>query len=710
MTTPETRREYAAIFITLLGLLVVVGCLFAKWDTLGPVGWAAVTGVVFAGLGPLLFYRKVSTSEVELEDRGRALSQQQTQLEVDRDELEAFQKQVRRELDEEAAGLEQRANDLTNRLVNIEQWMEYPQSIVPESDAAAQAALTAKDQQVIQMLEAESERFFEYIRANRYTDDGDFNAKLLRDDVLNLAESIAHVYRPDVENPLLETSIEQILRATSRATFHLLIALDQLPLNVKEYNIASVYSYVRNAVVAYGVYKAAAPYLSFLSRGFHVGRMATSANPLIAGAWWLAGELGKRGGKAAVEKLVHQQAIGLLHEFIRIIGYAVAEIYGEDFRHRDPNWVYGVELASLCSHFPLSRDSLGHALREVSTLELRNEYDRVYLFRCLADHKSPDMKLSRPANLPTDQQQTVATRLETYLGQHIHGKTDDALEKWHSDVTERFDVHVTRGTTAEPLSQRDRLKLAAETVAAFLTHVKGLSVEEAASRISAVALLNPLNTDESTELIESIVAEPLREFVAPSLEPDDSLTDDLIRELARQQAACGEFDPNADHLLIEFGGYFRKDSSALREMLDEQYEAVICSELSAFSRRRVTGELARAILEVRRPDELPQAIYTKVTAKLGPRKIDDSVVLAVMPSRLLAIKSGSHPETLWEARPDAVAGFTRDSGILIDSCVVTGGQTTSDESTLATFTIDGTIGIPFESHFEPIVENVSVEG
>lgn len=705
----RTRRELAAILITVFGLLIVAGCVVAAWDSIGPLGWAAIAGIVIAAVGPAMFYRRISTTEVELEDRDREISHQKSQLEIDRDELESFQDKVQNELNQEAASLEKRARDLTERLASVEQWMEYPQSIIPKGDSATQAALTAKDHEVIKLLDSESERFFEFVRANRYTDNGQFNARLLRDDVLNLASRIAHIYRPDVENPLLETSIEQIVRATGRASLHMLIALDQLPINVKEYNLASVYSYVRSSVMAYGVYKKAAPYLTFLSRSFHVGRMASAANPLVAGAWWLAGELGKRGGKVAVEKLVHQQAIGLLHEFVRIIGYAVAEIYGEDFRHRDPNWVYGAELASLCSYFPLSRDSLGHALREVSTLELRNEYDRIYLFRCLADHKPPNMKLSRPANLPTDEQQIVAGRLETYLGQHIHGKTDDALEKWHAAATERFDVQLSRGTTAEPRSLTGRLSLAARTVVAFLMQVKQLAATDAVDRVRALSLLNPLNPAERDNLVQAIEADPPVEFIAPDLEPDDTLTDELIRELARQQATCGEFDPNVDKLLIEFGGFFRRTSTAMREMLDEQYINAVSADMPGLFQRRVTGELARAILEIRRPDELAVAVYNKVSISSQAQTLDDGVSLIVFDARLLALQLGESPIPLWEAKPDAICKLTRDRGILIDSCRLTGGQAISTTSRVATVTLDGTIGVTFENHFEPIVDSVCVE-
>ena len=78
----------------------------------------------------------------------------------------------------------------------------------------------------------------------------------------------------------------------------------------------------------------------------------------------------------------------MLHDMVRVIGYEVASIYGGDVRHRDANWIYGVELAELVSRFPLSRDSLSSALKEVGSVQLLNEYDRIFLYRCLAAHRS----------------------------------------------------------------------------------------------------------------------------------------------------------------------------------------------------------------------------------------------------------------------------------------------------------------------------------
>ena len=158
-----------------------------------------------------------------------------------------------------------------------------------------QVRLSEKDQEVQQILEAEAERVYEKIRANGYSKDGSVDTQLIRDEVVELIERVARVYNPDSTQPLLETSFEQLARAASRICLHSLVLLEQLPLDVKSYNIRQIHDYIRKAVMSYGAYQTAAPWLKRLSRGAYVGRLVAGANPVSLGAWWLATEIGRRG-------------------------------------------------------------------------------------------------------------------------------------------------------------------------------------------------------------------------------------------------------------------------------------------------------------------------------------------------------------------------------------------------------------------------------
>ncbi len=77
----------------------------------------------------------------------------------------------------------------------------------------------------------------------------------IRDEAHLLFKQVAQIYKPDAENPLLETSFEQLARAASRVCLHVLVLLEQLPVNVQQYNISTLYGYFQKAVTGYGCIK-----------------------------------------------------------------------------------------------------------------------------------------------------------------------------------------------------------------------------------------------------------------------------------------------------------------------------------------------------------------------------------------------------------------------------------------------------------------------
>lgn len=74
--------------------------------------------------------------------------------------------------------------------------------------------------------------------------------------------------------------------------------LEQLPLNVQTYSLGTLYTWVRRAVIGYGVYQKASPWLKYASRGLYAGRLLATASPLSLGAMWAASELGRRGQRS----------------------------------------------------------------------------------------------------------------------------------------------------------------------------------------------------------------------------------------------------------------------------------------------------------------------------------------------------------------------------------------------------------------------------
>ena len=58
----------------------------------------------------------------------------------------------------------------------------------------------------------------------------------------------------------METSMEQVLRFLHNVSLQLLVQLEQLPLDVKGFNLRETYRFVKKAMDYYGMYKKVNPY------------------------------------------------------------------------------------------------------------------------------------------------------------------------------------------------------------------------------------------------------------------------------------------------------------------------------------------------------------------------------------------------------------------------------------------------------------------
>ena len=352
-----------------------------------------------------------------------------------------------------ARQLEQRHLNLSQKLMAFHEWSEFPVPIdldegiqaaidrgdLPDNDLLAE--LMEKDRQTIVFLEQEAKRIFESILQNKYTIEGQLQVRMLRNEALAIAKSVARIYQPDAEFPLMETSAEQIMFAASRVCLQTLVVMDELPLNVKQMNIQSLYGYISKAVKAYGVYKKAKPLLDYASGAVYAGRFAWGANPVATGAMWLLQNVGKKAASNIAGKYLNEQAMGLLSNVIHAIGFEAAQIYGGDFRHRDSNWIYGLELVETVNHFQFDRESLIAALEELGALKLRSEYDRAFLYRCVAAGKSPDARRYRAAKILTEEQkQAIYFKIGEYLKTHYDGLDATKIENWRTRLRKHLDL------------------------------------------------------------------------------------------------------------------------------------------------------------------------------------------------------------------------------------------------------------------------------
>lgn len=603
--------------------------------------------------------------------------------------------QLRDELAAEEARLANRARTLDERLQTYHEWMEFPAPVdlheradvplvhgevvhrdVDLSDVQV-AELARRDRELVKLLKTKTSELYDHVLNNRYYANGALNVDLLRLDARALAEQVARLYQPNSTRPLIETNPGLVLRAVNRVSLHLLVALDDLPVNVKDRGFAELHGYFSTAVRMYRGWQKFEPYWPYLQGAFYAGRFALGASPLTIGAGWVLSTLGTNAAKHAARRVVDYQALKLLSDAVRIIGYEVANLYAGDFRHRDPNWIFGVELTELLSRFPASRATLAQGFKEVGSLPLRSEYDRIFLYRCLAAHVS-----GRPGNfraaacLTAAEREAIAGRLERFLAAHLHGVTADKIAAWRAEAERRLAVKLKFAAPRTAATPRDELVDCLRSLAALLVDAKQVEPEELPRRLADSPLAARLADSERVDVFAQVVADPPFFFEPPDLDPASELVPPYLEELVRLHAGTSPRPTMLDERVVEVASYFRRDVAKLRVRLDKAYAAALAAKLADESPvRSVPTDVARAILDLAEADEPVRFVYSHVRLEGDAAEREtvtqDRLWLVGAGQRTVLLAVEEPPRCLWASEP----GFQVEGerGMLSSACRITGG-------------------------------------
>ncbi len=686
---------------------IVERSVLGWWQLLLYAGGIAALAAVF------WFRRQLSQTEIELESLRKRLADEEFRLANERAQVEELRRAVEQELQQQAARLDKRELALADRLVAYREWMEFPEPVnLIESSAPSPANekqladLARKDRQLNELLKNETKILYDNILANKYAIDGVVQIPVIRDDALALVHKVAAIYRPGIEQPLLGASLARITRGASRACLQVLVVLDELPLGVKDASLATLYGYVRNAVKAWQLYKTSEPYWPYVNAAWYLGRFAMGANPLTLGAWWFVGSLSQRGAKAVATHLVNRQALALLASLVRILGYEVAGIYGDDFRHRDANWIYAAELSELLASFPLSRDSLAHALREIGALDLRSEYDRIFLYRCLAGHKSARPQQYQPDQfLSMSERQAIALRLEKSLATFIHGKSADRVTSWKRGVEERLGVKLATSLAPTSLSVRAQLDDGIRSLASFLIAAKQLEPGELRQYLATTQLLAELPEADREPLLTQLQQDPPFFFEHPDLDPDSDLVGKYLADLALLHARTSPRDELTEETLLDVAVYLRRERKQMQAILAKQYAALLADRLASDAPvRKFDGPIARAALDLLEPGEQARFLYPGVTlaADNGHPAGSDSPSLWLLGAgdRLIAFAIAPQPRVVWRGTPAATAEQCRN--LVVSHCRLTGGATI-DNGQPAELRIPTGLLSSYATYFRPLL-------
>lgn len=706
-----TRRQGFPLLLILAGLAIAVSCAWVASTTPGLRLAGTILGVAVVVAGSFWQVANSGHLDEELESLRDALVQDRKRFSDDQAKLTEIRQSLDAALQEQAQEMQRREQALASKLVTFHEWMEFPQPLQLEQSPEPNlqnAELARRDAQMLDLLAQETRRLFEDIRANKYVQNGRFQPLILRDEAWQLAERVARIYRPDAENPLLETSPELVLRAASRVCLHLLVILDELPLKVQGYNLNALYQYVRQAVRAYDMYKTVQPYWPYMNTAFYLSRLVLGANPTTLGTWWVVSEIGKRGAEKLAEHLVHRQGLALLHNLVRVVGFEVASLYGGDFRHRDANWIYAVELAELVHHFPLSRDSLSHALKEIGTLQLRSEYDRIYLYRCVASHSSASPEQFEAASfLRMEERQAVIRRLEKFYELFIHGRTSERSEKWRQGVEERLQIRLASIAAQAPLPQEGQRADAVRSLASFLVSIKEREAEELEPWLSSCRLWNDMTSPARASLLQQLRDNPPYFFEHPDVDPKSPLADQYLDDLARLSASLRPRAAATDELLADVAIYLRQNARDMHKRLRGKYLEQLEQRWHDGSPKvRVPTSVARGVLDLLEPGEEVYFAYDETVIEMESGGAASPLLKAPgwligLSHRLvfLADHAGIHP--LWQGegylRPERVKGY------FAQDCRIAGGTWLHEDVQGISIRVHGAKLQRFESYFEPLL-------
>lgn len=406
-------RLLAGVAFVLLG----AGSVMASRE-LGAAGWLFLC-VALAGLLSLLLWKAEDKTELDAE----AL------IEVAREAIHG-----------EAARLDRKRLDLEKRVLAYGEWMEFPDFEELRVADWTAVARSEQDERVARLLAAESDVMLARFSDGSYFDEGKFQTRLLLLDIYGFVEKVSKIYQPNAERPLLETNLEALLKAINRASLQVILLLEELPLiEVKELNLRQVSDGVRKANKVYRKYEELQPFLEPVRYLWQGSKFLLTSNPLLAAGWIAGTELIWKGGKHVGKKALDAYLLSLVRQSMGIIAWETASIYDRSHRYRNPDWVFCVELAHLVSQFDLTRDTLRVALREIGKVPLKSSYDRIFLYRCIAQHTSPKPDRFAQSELLTEEVRgQIRDRLEVFYAEHLAGSRDKDVVRWRKGVSERL--------------------------------------------------------------------------------------------------------------------------------------------------------------------------------------------------------------------------------------------------------------------------------
>lgn len=694
--------------LSIAAALAMATAAFLLGGRLGVWQWLFYGGALLTVLAALYPFRQATWGSRRWMRSLLGRSSAVREGDAEPEDLPLLPNEIASVFEERLRQVERRERELADRLAGYHQWFEFP----PPLDLAEIKPVTPetfeRDRRLDKLLEERTEDLYEKIRTNAYSPEGKFEVTLVRDDVSALALEIATLYGSNPNRPLAGVSSERILRAAGRCCLKFLVELERLPLDIHSYDVVDVYGYVRQAVNVYGLYRSARRYMPWFRGAYYGTWVAMGANPLALGAWWVVSTMGTKGASTVATNIANRWALSFLHDIVRVIGYEVASVYDPNLRYRDPNWCFAAELAELVQAFPGSEKSLRRALSLVGALQLRNEYDRIYFFRCIVEGKRAGLKRSHAADLLPNQRREIAERLEGFLKSNIPNPNPKTVERWRTGVEERLDVALTIDGPALALPESEQRRDAVRSLAGYLLEIKQIEPESLRPLLEETALVTAMPEEQATGLWTTLQEDPPFFFQMPSVTPSGEIAKAFLQDLVVLAVKVAPRYPVADEIVVATAVRLRCDASDTKKRLDKQYVDELARLLPEEAPiRRIPADVARAALDLVQQEKHLRFVYGDVLPvdlehDSLPELNRDKTWLMGIGDRLVAFAMGDTPELIWEG--DSKVDLEYIKGRIRSDCRLTGGHWFSPElDTTPTLFLRGTVLGSSHKYFAPLI-------
>ena len=404
------------IFASLVFFLIAAGALFVRMDP-SWLRWVFVL-VSLVGLGTLVIWRSHEQEELEEEDL----------IEI-----------ARQAIHTEAERLDNKRADLERILMSYGEWMEFP-DFEKLQQTEWQGEVPGADQRVTEILDEQADKLLSGFSSGEFWEDGKFQTRKLLIELFNFMEQIAQVYYPEADRPILETNLESLLKAVNRASLQVILLLEELPLlDIKEMNIRKASDSVRKASKVYRKYEELQPFLEPVRYLWQGSKFLLTSNPLIAAGWIAGTEILWKGGKRIGKKAMDAYLLSLVRQTLGILAWETAGIYDKSYRYRSPDWVYGMELVHMASEFEPTTDLTRAVFKELGSLPFRSSYDRIFLYRCLANHVSPKPERFEASTWLSDELSgEICDKLGDFTVKNLEETESKAYHKWNREMRNRL--------------------------------------------------------------------------------------------------------------------------------------------------------------------------------------------------------------------------------------------------------------------------------